>query len=156
MTENKMGATSIPKVLISVLFVLIPCLVYFQLDCFQTVEPQRLRFDKIPFEDIPSVIMTQKPTVQPTKKVIVPPTAKPAVNSEASSNYKNHVASKALASSIQRLLAKDGANGNVLADINKLEESQNNVNSYSADHEFLLVLFSTEDVQYLYLLSYIG
>lgn len=144
-----MGATSIPKVLISVLFVLIPCLVYFQLDCFQTVEPQRLRFDKIPFEDLPPVITTPKPTVPPTKKVTSPPTSKPIVNQDTASNHKNHIASKALASSIQRLLAKDGANGNIIADIGKLEEEQNDVNSYSADHEFLLVLFSTEDVQCL-------
>ena len=55
----------------------------------------------------------------------------------------SHVASKSLVSRMQKLLAKNDPDGEPVAEV---DQKLNDVKAYPADHKFLLVLFTTEEV----------
>ena len=90
-------------------------------------------------------VESTQPT-QPTQPTQSSESIQPTQSSESiqpTQSKHSHVASKSLVSRMQKLLAKNDPDGEPVAEV---DQKLNDVKAYPADHKFLLVLFTTEEV----------
>ena len=139
-----MKATTVINILVYVLVLLFITLLSFQWFRVKEIKPVNTNIYRINYEEIIPSATTPPPTIHVET---MRPTTPAPIRTEPPQVQKNdHIASKALASSFQKLLAKNIQTGNGQSDAMLQEEKLNDVKSYSADHEYLLVLFTTEEV----------
>lgn len=148
-----MKASTVVNIFSYILLLSIPCLILLQARNIHIQDSKKIRINTILYEEVVPEVKTEKPT---EKVVPLPPTQPLPKVGTPNQRSSSHTASKELASSIQRLLAKNVANSNDQSPDTHLEEKINDVNAYSDDHEYLLVLFTTEEVGIVNSLRYIG
>ena len=158
-----MKAATVINVLVYTLVLSVCTLAYFQWFRMSWIKPTDRSLFRINYQEIIPSAITEPPavhieTLRPTPIRTKPPTTPAPVRTEPpttpapirteppTTRPNDHIASKALASSFQKLLAKNIQNGDGKSDAIHQEEKINDVKSYSADHEYLLVLFTTEEV----------